>query len=162
MRCISHPQETDRRIKETEERERRNLSRVLLEERSWFCGFITAFGKVLVSCAAKLYTASSFQMLLSDAGLARPSLLDPQDIEIGMVGDLERLQVIQKDLTTTISRPSILPETTRVFVEVSTCPRFPSVSPIPLGMRLLRVPASFPNCQYFWKKNLSLVFVPVM
>ena len=56
LSCVSytsHPQEADRRIKETEERERKNLSRVLLEERSWFCGFITAFGKVLVSCATQ-------------------------------------------------------------------------------------------------------------
>ena len=42
-------QETDRYLKETEERERKNLNRVLLEERSWFCGFVTAYTRVLVS-----------------------------------------------------------------------------------------------------------------
>jgi hypothetical protein len=40
--------ETDRHLKETEDREKRNLNRVLLEERSWFCGFVNAFTRVLV------------------------------------------------------------------------------------------------------------------
>lgn len=41
--------EVDRRVRDTEERERRSLSRALLEERSWFCGFINAFSRVAVS-----------------------------------------------------------------------------------------------------------------
>ena len=46
---LSLSQETDRYLKETEDRERKNLNRVLLEERSWFCGFVNAFSRVLVS-----------------------------------------------------------------------------------------------------------------
>ena len=42
-------QETDRRIKETQDRERVNLNKVILEERKWYCGFVAAFSKSLVS-----------------------------------------------------------------------------------------------------------------
>ena len=42
-------QETERRIQETQERERMNLNKVILEERKWYCGFVAAFSKSLVS-----------------------------------------------------------------------------------------------------------------
>ena len=42
-------QETERRIQETQERERMNLNKVILEEKKWYCGFVAAFSKSLVS-----------------------------------------------------------------------------------------------------------------
>ncbi|CAI8009235.1 Protein MTSS 1 [Geodia barretti] len=87
--------ETDRHLKETEDREKRNLNRVLLEERSWFCGFVNAFTRVL-------------------------------DVGTGMLVDLERLQAILKDLSTEVSHPAILPETTREILETWTIPASPA------------------------------------
>lgn len=46
---INFVQETERRVRETQDRERSNLNKVILEERKWYCGFISAFSKSLVS-----------------------------------------------------------------------------------------------------------------
>ena len=36
-------------MKETQDKERFNLNKVILEERKWYCGFIAAYSKSLVS-----------------------------------------------------------------------------------------------------------------
>ena len=46
-------QETERKIKETQDRERSNLNKVILEERKWYCGFVAAFSKSLVSAVSR-------------------------------------------------------------------------------------------------------------
>lgn len=46
--------------------------------------------------------------------------LHPQDVEVGMLMDLERLQAILKDLSSETSHPAILPDTTREMLEVRT------------------------------------------
>ena len=65
--------------------------------------------------------SSSFLLLsfLLLPPLLLPLPLPPQDIEVVMLGDLERLQAIIKDLDNTIAQPSVLPEASRKFVEVS-------------------------------------------
>ena len=45
--------------------------------------------------------------------------LSLQDVEAGMLMDLERLQAILKDLSNEVSQPAILPGTTREMLEVS-------------------------------------------
>lgn len=58
----SSPQMLDRRIKDSEERERHCLGRVLMEERTWYCGFVLAFSKIVVS--QSIYPASHAVSLL--------------------------------------------------------------------------------------------------
>ena len=66
-----------------------------------------------VCVSSKLFPFPSLSLYLS------PSLSpSPQDVETGMLLDLERLQAILKDLSTEISHPAILPETTREMLEV--------------------------------------------
>ena len=42
-----------------------------------------------------------------------------QDVEVGMYGDLEKLQGLAKELNSSISTSTVLPDAAKEFVEVS-------------------------------------------
>ena len=63
----------------------------------------------------------------------------PQDVGTGMLVDLERLQAILKDLSTEVSHPAILPETTREILEVQNT----LVHVAPIAWKYLLFPCYF-------------------
>ena len=90
--------------------EKRHLTKLLTEERIWYCTLVRDYQGVMVS-----------MKLANGNGCISCVSFWYQNVGISMIGDLERLQVISQELSVTIQQPTTLPEKTLDYI-TEMCP----------------------------------------
>ena len=88
--------------------EKRHLTKLLSEERTWYCTLVRDYQGVMVSIGFIIMDAVTFVLVAQNVGTS-------------MIGDLQRLQDISQDISVTITQSNILPEKSIEFI-AEMCP----------------------------------------
>ena len=88
--------------------EKRHLTKLLSEERTWYCTLVRDYQGVMVSVECIMVDVVTFVLVAQSVGTS-------------MIGDIQRLQDISQDISVTITQSNILPEKSIEYI-AEMCP----------------------------------------